>query len=178
MGTLGIDDLADLRAARLDGEGIDELLEHASECTLSFAGPDGWPMGVVVSFVRLDASFWFTAVSQRQHVTGIRRDPRVSLIMTSAGTDLEGRRMVAFRGEATVHDDRATVERMLPRIAERLAPADPEGMVRLLDTEHRVVIEVRPKARTASHDSRRIAGNGRGGAEAEAATGSASGTPA
>jgi nitroimidazol reductase NimA-like FMN-containing flavoprotein (pyridoxamine 5'-phosphate oxidase superfamily) len=171
MGRLGIDDLADLRAARLDGEGIDELLEHASECSLVFAGPDGWPMGVVVSFVRLDGSFWFTAVGQRQHVACIRHDQRVSLVVTSAGTALEGRRMVAFRGEAIVHDDRPTVETMLHRIAALLAPTDPESMVRLLDTEHRVVVEVHPTARTASHDSRRIAGNGRGGGVASGRAG-------
>jgi hypothetical protein len=163
MGKLGVDDLADLRAARLGGSGIEELLEAATECTLVFTGPDGWPMGVVVSFVRFEDEFWCTAVAQRQHAKGIAADPRVSLVVTSAGTALEGRRMVALKGRATVHTDRAIIERMLPVIADRLAPADPERMVRLLDTEHRVAISVRPSSVSASHDSGQISGDGRGG---------------
>jgi nitroimidazol reductase NimA-like FMN-containing flavoprotein (pyridoxamine 5'-phosphate oxidase superfamily) len=163
MGRLGIDDLEDLRAARLTGDNIDELLNTATECTLIFGGPDGWPQGVVVSYVRVGDAYWFTAVEQRQHIRGIRNDPRVSLVITSAGTALEGRRMVAIKGEATVHDDRTTLERMLPLIARRLAPGDPDQMVRLLDSDHRVAVEVRPAMVSATHDSRRIAGDGRGG---------------
>jgi hypothetical protein len=163
MGRLGVDDLADLRPARLAGGDIDELLDTATECTLIFAGADGWPMGVVVSYVRLGDAFWFTAVDQRQHIRGIAHDPRVSLVITSAGTALSGRRMVAIKGEASVHRDRTTLERMLPYIAGRLAPGDPERMVRLLDSADRVAVEVRPRAVNASHDSRKIAGDGRGG---------------
>lgn len=166
MGRLGVDDLADLRAARLTGANIEELLETATECTLVFVETDGWPMGVVVSFLRFEDRIWFTAVDQRQHIRGIMSDPRVSLVITSAGTTLEGRRMVALKGEATLHGDRSTLERMLPRIAQRLAPGDPEGMVRLLDTEHRTVVEVQILKVSASHDSRKIAGDGRGGASA------------
>jgi nitroimidazol reductase NimA-like FMN-containing flavoprotein (pyridoxamine 5'-phosphate oxidase superfamily) len=166
MGKLGVDDLADLRTARLTAADIEELLDTATECTLIFAATDGWPMGVVVSFLRFDDRIWFTAVDQRQHIRGITSDPRVSLVVTSAGTPLEGRRMVALKGEARLHNDRITLEQMLPRIAQRLAPGDPQGMVRLLDTEHRTVVEVQIQNVSASHDSRKIAGDGRGGASA------------
>jgi hypothetical protein len=39
-------------------------------------------------------------------------------------------------------------------------------MVRLLDTEHRTVVEVQIQKVSASHDSRKIAGDGRGGVSA------------
>jgi len=45
VGKLGVDDLEDMSLARLSGEGVEELLDAATECTLVFSGPDGWPMG-------------------------------------------------------------------------------------------------------------------------------------
>lgn len=163
MGTLGVDDLEDLRSARLGSDGIEELLDVATECTLVFSGPDGWPMGVVVSFVRAEGRFWFTAVEGRRHTVGIGTDPRVSIVVTSVGTDLDGRRMVAIKAHATVHTDRPTKDRILPVVAGRLAPDDPDRMLALLDTGRRVVIEAEPAGVSVSHDSRKIAGDGRGG---------------
>jgi hypothetical protein len=165
MGRLGIDDLEDLSVARLGAAGIAELLETATEATLVFAGPDGWPMGVVVSFVHDEDRFWVTAVEGRGHTLGVQRDARVSLVISSSATTLAGRRMVALRGTALVHAGESTKREALPKLAARLAPDDPEAMLRLLDSPKRVVIEIRPVAVSASHDSRRIAGDGRGGGE-------------
>jgi len=168
VGKLGVDDLEDMSLARLSGEGVEELLDAATECTLVFSGPDGWPHGVIVSFVRADGRFWLTAVSDRQHTRGIAADPRVTLVVSSAGTGLDGRRMVAIKARAQVHprpSDQgggAPTHRRAPR-TER-----PEHMIRLLDTPKRVVIEVRPTAVSVSHDSRTIAGDGRGSAGASA----------
>ena len=165
MGRLGIDDLEDLSVARLSATGIAELLETATEATLVFVGPDGWPMGVVVSFLQDNDCFWVTAIEGRGHTLGAERDARVSLVVSSTGTSLAGRRMVALQGTARVHRSEATKREILPKLAARLAPSGPDDMVRLLDSPKRVVIEIRPVAVSASHDSRRIAGNGRGGGE-------------
>jgi nitroimidazol reductase NimA-like FMN-containing flavoprotein (pyridoxamine 5'-phosphate oxidase superfamily) len=164
MGRLGIDDLEDLTVARLGSDGIAELLAAATECTLVFVA-DGWPSGVVVSFVADDDRIWITSVEGRRHTAAVWSDPRVTLVVTSAGTPLEGRRMVALRGLATVHADEETKRHVLLRLASRLAPSDPGAMVRLLDTANRVVIEVRALGVSVSHDSRKIAGDGRGGCE-------------
>jgi nitroimidazol reductase NimA-like FMN-containing flavoprotein (pyridoxamine 5'-phosphate oxidase superfamily) len=164
VGRLGVDDLEDLRSARLGSEAIEELLDTATEATLVFAADhDGWPQGVVVSFARFEGSFWLTAVEGRVHVRGLRRDPRAALVVTNAGTGLEGRRMVSVRGRAVVHSDRETKDRILPVLARRLAPADPAAMLRLLDSERRVVVQLADPEVLVSHDSRRIAGDGRGG---------------
>jgi len=161
---LGIDDLENLAPARLADDGIEELLDAATECTLCFADGDGWPRGVVVSFARRDGSVYFTAVNGRRHTRSLRQDPRVSVVVSSAGTALDGRRMVAFRGTAVFHDADPDKSELLWLIAGRLAPADPAAMVRLLDSPNRVVMEIRPVSMSVSHDSRHIAGNGRGGA--------------
>lgn len=162
-GRLGLDDLEDLKPARLDAAGVEELLATQTECMLSFNDARGWPRGVVVSFVRARGSFWYTAVTSRRHVRTVAAHPRVTIVVSSAGTDLGGRRMVALRGRATVHSQGRPKDEMLRAIAARLAPADPGAMLRLLDSPNRVVVEVVPEGVSISHDSRMIAGDGRGG---------------
>jgi len=163
MGKIGIDDLEDLRTLRLDEQGREELLGVATECTFVFAGADGWPSGVVMSFLYAEGVFWLTATSTRAHARAVADDPRVTVVVTSAGTSLAGRRMVAVRGVAEVLDDAETKAWFLPRFAAKLAPADPDAFVRLLDSEKRVVFRVRPVGIAASHDSRKMPGDGRGG---------------
>jgi general stress protein 26 len=163
MGRIGIDDLEDLRGLRLGGEERAELLATATECTFVFAGPDGWPSGVVMSFLVEDGRFWLTAVRGRAHVEALAADPRVSIVVTSQGTALEGRRMVSVRGTAVVHADRATKDWFLPRFAAKVKAADPAAFMRLLDSPKRVVFEVTPTEVAASHDSRKMPGDGRGG---------------
>ncbi len=77
---------------------------------------------------------------------------------------LPGRRMLAIRGVAEVHDDRETKDWFLPRFAAQLKAANPAEFMRLLDSEKRVVFKVRPVGIAASHDSRKMPGDGRGGA--------------
>jgi general stress protein 26 len=163
MARTGIDDLEDLRALRLDDQGRQELLDTATECVFTFANPVGWPSGVVMSFLYADGRLWLTAVAGRAHAEAIKRDPRVTVIVSNAGTQLAGRRMVALRGVAFLHADEETKRWFLPRFARKLAPDDPDAFVRLLDSPERVVVEVRPVQVTASHDSRKMPGDGRGG---------------
>jgi hypothetical protein len=164
MALTGIDDLEDLRALRLDEQGRQELLQTATECVFTFANPDGWPSGVVMSFLYAEDRLWLTAVAGRAHAEAIRHDPRVTVVVSNAGTSLPGRRMIALRGVAFLHADEQTKRWFLPRFARKLAPADPDAFARLLDSPHRVIVEVRPVQVTASHDSRKMPGDGRGGA--------------
>ncbi|HEY3262594.1 MAG TPA: pyridoxamine 5'-phosphate oxidase family protein [Pseudonocardiaceae bacterium] len=162
MGTIGIDDLEDLRTLRLDQADRAELLDVQGECTFVFSR-DGWPSGVVMSFLYADDRFWLTAVAGRAHAEALAADPRVTVVVSNRGTDLPGRRMVAVRGIAFVHADEQTKRWFLPRFAAKHAAGDPDAFARLLDSPKRLVVEVRPVAVTASHDSRKLAGDGRGG---------------
>jgi general stress protein 26 len=162
-GQVGVRDIEDLRRTGLAAADREELYAATTECTVSYLSRDGWPKAVVMSFLRRDDRFWLTAVAGRDHLESLRVDPRLTVVVDNRGTRLPGRRMVATQGTATVHTDRATKDWFYPAFAERLAADDPAAFVRLLDSPGRVVLEVVPTGRQVSHDSRRIAGNGRGG---------------
>lgn len=152
-----------MEQARLQGDLIAGLASTARECTFLFTAEDGWPAGVTMSHLYDDGIFWLTSVGARAQVRAARRDPRVGLVISSLGTGLPGRRMVRVKGRATVLDDAGTRARMLPRISEHLAPGGAERLERLLDSPGRVLIRVEPVSFPQTHDSRRIAGDGRGG---------------
>jgi len=142
MGRLGVDDLEDLKVTHLGRADQQELLAAQTECTLVFSDADGWPRGVVMSFIVVDGTFWLTAVEGRAHVQALDRDPRVSVVVSSAGSGLPGRRMLSVLGRATVHRDDRTRQWFLDEFTNRLQPSDPVSWRRLLDSPHRVVFEV------------------------------------
>jgi general stress protein 26 len=160
---VGVRDIEDLRGTSLAPADQDGLLAAQSECTVAYTSREGWPAAVVMSFLRHDGRFWLTAVAGRDHLESLRVDPRLTLVVDNRGTGLPGRRMIAVQGTARVHEDRATKDWFYPAFAERMAAEDPAAFVRLLDSPRRAVLEVTPTGRQKSHDSRRIAGNGRGG---------------
>jgi nitroimidazol reductase NimA-like FMN-containing flavoprotein (pyridoxamine 5'-phosphate oxidase superfamily) len=162
VGRLGVDDLEDLKGTHLDRADQEELLSAQTECTVAFSDAEGWPRGVIMSFIVVDGRFWLTAVEGRAQVKAADRDRRVSIVVSSAGSGLPGRRMLSVLGEATVHRDDATLQWFLDQFTSRLQPADPVSWRRLLDSPNRVVFEVRPTRVAVSHDQRKIAGNGRG----------------
>lgn len=159
-------DLEDLSRLKLTAAEQADLLEHQTECSLIFAGKDGWPRGVIMSFLYADDCFWLTAVEGRVQTVALENDPRVSVMVSSRGTDLAGRQMLSVRGRATVLRDDETKAFFFPRFARRLAPGDPEAFIRLLDSENRVIFRVEVVSVTASHDSRKMPGDGRGGPKA------------
>jgi general stress protein 26 len=162
MARTGIDNLENLKPLKLEPDAKAVLLESQTECTFVFCAANGWPRGVIMSFMHEGDSFWFTATTDRAHVRALADDPRVSLVVSSTGTGSTGRQMLAIRGVAIVHKERKTKDWFFPKFAQRLAPKDPQSFIRLLDSENRVVIEVRQVAVSASHDSRKMAGDGRG----------------
>ena len=147
------------------GKDLEDLsrLKLTTECSVIFLGKDGWPRGVIMSFMFSDDCFWLTAVDGRIQTKAIEADPRVSIMVSGKGTDLVGRQMFSVRGKASVLRDEETKAYFFPRFAQRLAPNDPEAFVRLLDSEHRVIFKVEVVSITASHDSRKMPGDGRGG---------------
>ena len=57
----------------------EQLMKLAPECVLMWATKDGWPVGVVHSFVWHDQKIWITFASHRHRAEAIRRDSRVSV---------------------------------------------------------------------------------------------------
>ena len=131
-----------------------DLLSRQNECSFVWATRDGWPVGVTMSYVWHDGRVWLTTSSQRKRVTAVRRDPRVSVIVSSAGTDLGPGKTVTLKGRCTVHDDDTVRAWFLPALARAVFPDQPhrqEKFVRLLDSPRRVVLEVVPEGRI-THD--------------------------
>jgi len=159
---VGVRDIEDLRGTALARADQEDLYDAQTECTVSYTSRTGWPTAVVMSFLRCGGQFWLTAVGGRDHLESLRLDPRLTLVVDNRGTSLPGRRMVAVQAEVVVHEDRATKQWFYPAFATRMAATDPAAFVRLLDSPRRAVLEVTPTGRRVSHDSRKIAGNGRG----------------
>ncbi|OZF50784.1 hypothetical protein CH293_14715 [Rhodococcus sp. 14-2470-1b] len=163
MSRVGIDDNENLSSVRASMEGRSELIATQTECTFAFTTEAGWPAGVVMSYLFTRDRFWLTAAAGRAHVRAAVRDPRVSLVISNAGTSLPGRRMVSIRGKATVHDETSVKTWFYPEFSRHLAPGDPDAFARLLDSPERVVLEVEPVRIAVSHDSTKMPGDGRGG---------------
>ena len=159
----GVKDIEKLSGARLTPDAKAALLAEQTECTFCFLDEEGGPAAVVLSFAVEDGHYWITSVAGRVQVRGIERDPRVSIVVSGTGTSAPGRQMLAIKGTATLHRDITQLGDKLELLASRLAPEHPEKFIALLTSPGRLLIEVTPTATVASHDSRRLAGDGRGG---------------
>lgn len=148
-----------LRGARLDEADARELLASERQCVLSYLDDDGWPRGVVLSYLFREGRFWVTAIAARSHAKGMRRDRRVTVTVERH----DGcRQMLAQRGRALFHDDPATKREFYRRFALLHAPDTASRYRAFLDTPGRVVVEIEPVGPPTTHDSRRLPGDGRG----------------
>jgi nitroimidazol reductase NimA-like FMN-containing flavoprotein (pyridoxamine 5'-phosphate oxidase superfamily) len=111
---------------------------------------EGWPVGVIMSYVYRDGRFWCTAARHRKRVRAIEREPRVAVCVTSTGTRLPRNKTVTYKGLATVHDDANVKAWFFPALAAAVRPGDEIGQrqfAAFLDSPGRVVIEVVPTQR-------------------------------
>ena len=122
-----------------------ELLSKQKECTFIWTNKAGDPVGVIMSYIFRDGKFWLTATRHRKRIPAILRDPRVCVVVTSTGTDMDTGKALTYKGTAVVHEDRKVKDWFYPEFAEAIRVIDPpEIFVEFLDTPDRVVIEVTP----------------------------------
>jgi hypothetical protein len=134
---------------------LDQLLAHAQECVFMWATRDGWPVGVTHAFVWRDGRVWLTFAAHRHRAAAIRRDPRVSVNVSSASYPPGTARglplgAVTLKGRAEVFEDDATRGWFYPALARKLNPASPAGELtfqQLLDSPLRLVVAVTPEKR-------------------------------
>ena len=147
-----VGDFEDLSGYDLSEERERVLYEKQTECTFMWTNGAGEPVGVIMNYVVRDGSFWLTATRQRARIAAVERDPRVAIAISSRGTDIGVSQSVTHKGIAVLHDDRATKEWFYPALAAVLRPhseAEQRAFAEHLDTDRRVVIEVRPTKRIA-----------------------------
>ena len=140
----------DLTDWGLDAADEEAMLAAQTECTFIWANREGWPVGVIMSFIWRRGRFWLTAGSGRARIAAVRRDPRVCIVVTSTGAaGVPDRRTVTYKGTCRLHDDADTKAWFYPELAAALHP-DPERsrrFARFLDSPDRVILEVEPTGR-------------------------------
>jgi nitroimidazol reductase NimA-like FMN-containing flavoprotein (pyridoxamine 5'-phosphate oxidase superfamily) len=142
----------------LDPDVQEQLLQEQNECAFCWGTRDHWPVGVMMTYVWLDGSFWLTATSQRKRIAAIKRDPRVTVIISGKGTSVGEARTVTAKGRVTIHDDPATKDRIYPLISAAILPGA-EAMqgvfTKMLDSSRRLVLEVKPE-QYITYDARKM----------------------
>jgi general stress protein 26 len=142
-----IEDYEQVSVYALDDAEREELLRTHAECTFNWATRDGWPMGVVMSYLWQDGRFWLTAGAHRHRIEAVRRDPRVSVVVTSTGTKLPAGKSITAKGRCRVHEDAGTKAWFYPDFARHLYPdaKQAQAFAKKLDSPLRVVLEVVPE---------------------------------
>lgn len=134
----------------LDDDKEQLLLATQNECTFIWSNKDGWPVGVIMSYVFQDAKFWLTASAQRLRISAVRRDPRVCICVTSKGTTLGANSTVTYKGTCELSQDDATKAWFYPALAKLLRPDDKtaqKNFVAFLDSPNRIILSVTPTQR-------------------------------
>jgi len=132
----------------LDDAAREKLLSEHNECTFMWSTRDGWPIGVIMSYLWKDGRFWLTAGAHRHRISAVRRDDRVSIVVTSTGTRLGGGKSATAKGRCVVHEDRETKDWFYPEFSSHLYAHDAgaaENFCKFLDSPLRVVLEVIPE---------------------------------
>ena len=143
-------DYEDVTKYGLDDDDEKRLLLGHNECTFIWSNKEGWPVGVIMSYVWRDGKFWLTASGQRARIAAVRRDPRVCIVVTSTGSPLPRNKTVTWKGTCTVRDDRALKEWFYPELAQALRGDDAvqrDAFAEFLDSPRRVILEVEPVQR-------------------------------
>jgi general stress protein 26 len=133
------------------------LLKNQNECVFTWRTKDGWPVGVVMSYVWRDGKVWLTASSQRPRIKAVRRDNRVSVAISSAGTRMPPA-TVTIKGHCTIFEDAETKRCFYPALAAALVPRNEKQQavfVRMLDSPRRIVMCVTPE-RFITFDGRKM----------------------
>ena len=108
----------DVTVFGLDADDEAEMLDAQNECTFIWSNKEGWPVGVIMSYVFVDGKFWLTASSQRARIAAVRRDPRVCIVVTSTGSKMARNKTVTYKGTCTIRDDQETKDWFYPALAE------------------------------------------------------------
>ena len=144
------DNYEDVTVFGLDEDVEERLLLAHNECTFIWSNKEGWPVGVIMSYVWRRGAFWLTASAQRARISAVRRDPRVFIVVTSTGSPLPRNKAITWKGMCSVVDDRETKDWFYPELATALRGPDQAAVdlfARFLDSPRRVILHVDPTQR-------------------------------
>lgn len=144
------EDLQDYEAVSvyfLDDTDREALLSEQRECVFNWSTRDGWPVGVIMSCLWRDGKLWLTAGAHRHRISAVRRDPRVSIVITSTGTSMGPGKSITIKGRCAIREDAETKAWFYPAFSGHLhpEPRHAEAFCKMLDSPLRVVLEVTPE---------------------------------
>ena len=148
----------DVSTYTLENSDEQALIAAQDECTFMWSTKDGWPVGVIMSYIYADECFWLSVSSLRVRVLAVAREPRTSISITSKGTSLSAALSLTYKGECEVLNDRKTIDWFLSTLAKRLRKDDKaaqQDFVRLNNTPNRRVLKFRP-LKKIGFDSRKM----------------------
>jgi len=128
---------------------IDKLMSHAFECALNWTTADGWPVGVMHVFFWHEGHVWLSFMSHRHRAAAIRRDPRVSVIVSSQSAPPDcPQGQATMKGRAVFHDDAETLHWQYRKMGEKMYPGNQvaqDALFESLDSPLRTVLEIIPE---------------------------------
>jgi hypothetical protein len=104
----------DLDPFRMDQEAIDETLEKAPGCVVTWVAKNGRAMGVWVSHAVIDGQVWITTTGNRSKTQAWKRDPRVTAVFHA-----EDIGSVTLVGSVEMSDDAKHRTRFLNALYDR-----------------------------------------------------------
>ena len=132
---------------QLNPDDQEALLLEQRECVFNWCTKDSWPMGVIMSYIWRSGRVWLTAGAHRHRISAVRRNPQVSVVVTSTGTSMGPGKTVTIKGKCVIHEDRETKDWFYPDFARALRPEESEAQTfqEFLDSPLRIVLEVIPE---------------------------------
>ena len=103
MSSENVENYDDVTMYGLTAEKQEHLLLTQNELTFIWTNKDGHGMGVTMSFIWRKGRIWCTATEQRARMKALARDPRCSVVISSAGIDDDVSQSITFKGHAVLH---------------------------------------------------------------------------
>ena len=147
----------------LNKDDQEQLLMAQKECVFNWCTKDSWPMGVIMSYIWRDGRIWLTAGAHRHRISAARRNSKVSIVITSTGTDMGPGKTITLKGNCFVHEVRKTKAWFYPDFARALRgeAEAAEKFETFLDSPLRVVLEVVPE-KWITYDGAKMRAHGEG----------------
>jgi hypothetical protein len=132
---------------KLDPDVQEHLLTTQQECVFNWCTRDEWPMGVIMSMLWYDGRVWLTAGAHRHRIAAIKRNSKVSVVVTSHGTEMGRGKTVTIKGRCVIHEGAKTKAWFYPKFAAHLrdTKAEADAFAEMLDSPMRVVLEIVPE---------------------------------
>ncbi len=133
---------------QLDPEVQEQLLSEVREAAFNWCTKDEHPMGVIHAMIWAKGRVWMTAGAHRHRISAVRRNPKVSVVVTSSGTSLGPGKAVTIKGKCVIHEEREIKDWFYPVFSKHLNPDDEkaaDAFCKMLDSPLRVVLEIVPE---------------------------------